>query len=315
MRKWSERLVDLLFTGESDRWLTILRVGLGLQVVIYAWSLRNDWNYLFASNGQGLISRDLAEALLDIEGRAIPRLTWLVSFGEMAGLPESRVISLTWFFLLVAGLCVLAGFFSRLAAIVAWLFHLCSVKSGGLLSYGVDNFSTIGLFYLMLSPLPDRYALDSYLWKVKQRRPEVLGFFRHVLQVHLCIIYFFGGLAKCLGAGWWNGLSMWRALTRPPFNILPIDTVVRWQELLPVAGIFVCLLEITYPFLIWSKKTRLACLASIIAMHIGIGLSMGMYLFSFTMIVLNVAAFGPGSLAGMARTWIPFPGLIKASKE
>jgi hypothetical protein len=29
-------------------------------------------------------------------------------------------------------------------------------------------------------------------------------------------------------------------------------------------------------------------------MHVAIGLTMGMYLFAFIMIVLNVAAFGPG---------------------
>ena len=29
-------------------------------------------------------------------------------------------------------------------------------------------------------------------------------------------------------------------------------------------------------------------------MHVRIGLTMGMYLFAFIMIVLNVAAFGPG---------------------
>ncbi len=34
-------------------------------------------------------------------------------------------------------------------------------------------------------------------------------------------------------------------------------------------------------------------------MHVAIGLTMGMYLFAFVMIVLNVAAFGPG--LGLAR--------------
>jgi hypothetical protein len=29
-------------------------------------------------------------------------------------------------------------------------------------------------------------------------------------------------------------------------------------------------------------------------MHVGIGLTMGMYLFAFIMVVLNIAAFGPG---------------------
>jgi hypothetical protein len=32
-------------------------------------------------------------------------------------------------------------------------------------------------------------------------------------------------------------------------------------------------------------------------MHVGIGVTMGMYLFALVMIVLNVAAFGPGCFA------------------
>ena len=62
----------------------------------------------------------------------------------------------------------------------------------------------------------------------------------------------------------------------------------------PVAGIFICLLEIGYPFFIWQSKTRKIWLIGICAMHVGIGLTMGMYLYPFIMIILNVAAFGPG---------------------
>jgi hypothetical protein len=38
---------------------------------------------------------------------------------------------------------------------------------------------------------------------------------------------------------------------------------------------------------------------AICAMHLAIGLTMGMYLFASIMIVLNIAAFGPGP--GLAR--------------
>ena len=58
-------------------------------------------------------------------------------------------------------------------------------------------------------------------------------------------------------------------------------------------GLSVWLIEIGYPFLIWSKRTRNIWLICIIVMHVAIGLTMGMYLFAFVMIVLNVAAFGP----------------------
>ena len=48
-----------------------------------------------------------------------------------------------------------------------------------------------------------------------------------------------------------------------------------------------------YPVFIWIRSTRSVWLAAILVMHAAIGLMMGMYLFAFVMIVLNVAAFGP----------------------
>ncbi len=92
---------------------------------------------------------------------------------------------------------------------------------------------------------------------------------------------------------------MWRALIRPPFNVIDPDTLVKWKYLFPVAGIFICVLEIGYPFFIWNNKTRKIWLICICAMHVGIGLTMEMYLFALIMIVLNVAAFGPGSALGL----------------
>jgi hypothetical protein len=211
------------------------------------------------------------------------------------GFSEQTILSLTWFALLIAACCLIAGIFCRTSAVAAWFLHLCVAKSAGLLSYGVDNLMTIGLFYLALSPLPDRHALDSRIWPKPERDPHILGFFLRVLQLHLCIIYFFGGLTKALGAGWWNGNNIWRALTRPPFDILPTETVASWAPVLPAIGISAWLIEILYPVLIWPQKTRRIWLLLICFMHLGIGLLMGMHLFCLVMIVLNLAAFGPST--------------------
>jgi hypothetical protein len=53
-------------------------------------------------------------------------------------------------------------------------------------------------------------------------------------------------------------------------------------------------MEATYPIFIWPRKTRFLWFAGVLGMHVGIGLLMGMYLFASVMIVLNIAAFGPG---------------------
>jgi len=288
MQSASQQLLEFLFRPATDAWLAVLRVGLGLQVTLYSLSLRNDWIYLLSGT-----VRKVAEALLSLESHFIPRLGWLLAPGAHVGLHEETVLFAAWACLLLAGCALALGVGCRLSAIAAWLFHLCAAKSGGFVSYGVDNFMTIGLFYLMLSPLPDRYSLDWRLRGARPKHPELRGFWRRVVQLHLCVIYFFSGLTKCLGSGWWNGSSVWRALIRPPFNIIDPEILVKWNYVFPVAGIFVCLLEITYPFFIWNSQTRKIWLVCICAMHVGIGVTMGMYLFALIMIVLNVAAFGP----------------------
>ena len=296
-----KRLEEFLFPARSTGWIALLRLGLGLQVTVYALSLWNDWIYLLAASSDGLISRDLSEAILGLDSSFIPRLGWLVALGGQVGLSEQVTLRIALGCLLCSGVFLLIGFLSRPAAIAAWLLHLAARSSGGLTAYGVDNFMTIGLFYLMLCPLPDRYSLDSRLWKERILDPQRIGFHQRVLQLHLCLIYFFGGLAKCLGAGWWNGDSIWRALTRSPFNVIPPDFLLGWSNFLPLMGILICLVEIGYPAFIWPNKTRRIWLAGVLAMHAGIGAAMGLHLFALIMIVLNLAAFGSDLIA------IPLP--------
>lgn len=290
-----QRARTFLFPEDSDRWLTLLRMGLGLVVVSYTFPLRADWNYLLGGTGKGLISRQLFEGLASTQSPLIPRLGWFVYLGGYVGMSEKIALSLAWVLLLGAGFCLLVGLFSRPAAITAWFLQLASAKTGGLLSYGADNLITIGLFYLMIAPLPDSWTLDRRWRRAGAGSdPQRLGFHRRILQLHLCFIYFFGGLAKCLGASWWDGTNMWRAFTQPPFDLLPIGLVASWAPLLPALGISVCLIETAYPFLIWPRRSRLLTLAAVCLMHAAVGLFMGMYLFALVMLVLNVAAFGLG---------------------
>src|SRR5262249_16048884 len=175
------------------------------------------------------------------------------------GASEDAILSVIWWCLFIASICLVIGLFSRTAAVASWCLHLATVNSIGLLAYGVDNFSTIGTFYLMLSPLPHRWSVDHRL-RGRHGNSEFNAFFRRILQLHVSMIYFFGGLAKCIGVGWWIGDSLWRALTRPPVDVLPIEAVASWSRLLPGAGIAVCLLEVSFPLLIWSQHTRRFCL-------------------------------------------------------
>jgi len=291
-QKWWQSFCCFLFPPETDTWLAVLRIGLGMQVIVYALFLRSDWHYLFASSGKGLVGREVGEAITSFDSPLIPTLGWLVAIGRNFNISEEAVLSIAWICLLSAGCLLLLGLFCRPAAIVAWFVHLCAAESGGLLAYGADSFMTTALFYLLLSPLPDHYSFDHWVAKTKPKNPRALGFWRRVIQVQLCFVYFIGGLAKCLGNGWWDGSNLWRALIRPPFTVVPPDILIGFKYALPVLGIAICLLEVSYPVFIWMKKTRLIWLVCIVAMHAAIGLLMGLYLFALVMIVMNIAVFG-----------------------
>src|SRR5262249_3843316 len=95
-----------LFAPDSDRWLAILRVGLGFQVALFCLSLQDDWNNLFSGEDSSFIRRDLTEAIVNIESPFVPRLEWVVALGSHMGLREQTTLSVAWFVLLCAGCCL-----------------------------------------------------------------------------------------------------------------------------------------------------------------------------------------------------------------
>lgn len=289
------RPLAFAFPRVSDRWLTLLRCGLALELLFYCASVGIGWRGQFFEGGDGLLSRGMGEAVLAGESALVPRLGWVISVLQPIGVSESGTLRLLWLLLLCAAFLLGIGLFTRATAIVAWLLHLAAVQGATVMSYGMDNFTTIGLFYLALSPLPDALAWDAKLRGKPPKPPRIHGLVRRVLQIHLCIIYFFAGITKALGPAWWSGEAPWRALTRSPFNVVPPAFLKSYPMALMLIGIAVFLLELSYPIFIWPEATRRFWLAAIIAMHLGIAFSMGLYLFGLIMIVLNIAAFAPAA--------------------
>jgi hypothetical protein len=296
MKRLSAAIARFLFSEASDTWPLLLRIGLGAEVLLYCLLSREEWSAFLSSGTAGLVDRRLPEIILAGQSRLIPQMSWLVSAANYAGLNEQMTLQVVWAVLLAAGLALMAGFFSRVAAVVAWFLHLAAAKSGSLFAYGADNFITIGLFYLMLAPQSSGWSLDARFRRERGFNCSRSGFFLRLLQLHLCVIYFFSGLTKAFGRGWWDGSNLWQSLARPGFDRIPTEMIASLSFLLPLGGIAVWVIEMSYPIFIWGNKTRPVWLLLICAMHIGIGLAMGMYLFAGIMLVLNVAAFGSGLL-------------------
>ncbi|MEL7534857.1 MAG: hypothetical protein AAFN10_26365, partial [Bacteroidota bacterium] len=110
-------------------------------------------------------------------------------------------------------------------------------------------------------------------------------------QLHMCVIYFFGGFGKALGPNWWNGESIWKSVNRPMSTSFSFDWMADYAWIPLVMGISVILLELLYPIAVWIKGVRRFWMWGIIGMHLGIAIFMDLTFFAATMIMMNLAAF------------------------
>src|SRR5206468_248031 len=153
----------------------LLRVGLGISLISYCTSLYAKWFYFLASDREALLSRQLSEGVVGVQSSLIPSVGWLIALAADAGVGEHATLRALWLALLFAGVLLTAGLLTRTAAITAWFLQLCAASSMTLFAYGVDGLLTTGLFYLMLSPLPDCYSVDRHLWQHRAQRSEISG--------------------------------------------------------------------------------------------------------------------------------------------
>jgi hypothetical protein len=286
------------FLAPSDpRWLGLFRAGVSAVGLVQVWTL---WPYLPQLYGNfGFIQWAVVETAGD---------PWTPSIGKLCLAIEPLGASSTTcvhgvfavYALSLAGLGV--GFLTRLSAVSAWLAHALTVNSGYLSLYGVDTMLHVCLFYGVWMPIGSVFSVDAWRrrWPPEASAGATLAL--RVLQLHLCLIYLNTGLAKARGVQWWRGEALWRALMQPQFAVLDVSWMaeVPWVPL--VAGWIVIVIELGYPFLVWPRRTRALWVGATLALHLGIGVAMGLWLFSAIMMVMTASAFGlPWAIAPRPR--------------
>ena len=280
------RFIDFLYSPRftDHRPLAFLRVGLCVLLVTLTITTWDDFLDLYGA--RGAIQRDISEVFIEDYVVTSYEITDVIQSALGTSEAESLFI-LRWIYL---G-CILllgVGLLTRATAFLTWFLHLALAQSSHYMSYGVDYIHTILLFYCMIFPVGARYSVDALVFG--KRQPNITPFLR-LMQLHLCLIYLVGGIGKVVGPNWWNGESIWKSMHRP----FTTSTQLTWMADVPlvpiVLGVGIIALELLYPATIWWKRTRSIWLWSIVAMHLGIALFLGLPLFSATMIVFNISAF------------------------
>jgi hypothetical protein len=219
-----------------------------------------------------------------------PRLSWIVDAAHQASIDPDIAIFATFGIYALAAALLLFGRWARACAILLWLLHWMFEDSAGFNVYGLDMFVNIALFYCALGPLDRRFVLAR---RVDDPPTETNALWLFLLRFHLCVAYFVAGFAKSAGDQWRSGEAIWRAVMMPQFTT-GIDW--SWLSSMPVlATIASCgtlVIEMGYPVLMNLRRTRPVWLILTAMLHVGIGVTLGLWLFASIMIVLSVSAYG-----------------------
>jgi uncharacterized membrane protein YphA (DoxX/SURF4 family) len=276
---------DYLFGRHYDASaLVCLRIGTGIILLLQLLQLLPDLRALTGS--EGLIRPDISGVAVPAYVLTTTRIAeWL---GRIASIPSAtalQVLAITYVLCLVF---IVLGMFTRLSAALCLLLHVGFIYSSHFFSYGVDYFLNIFLFYLCVFPVNREYAIDKYLFRLKavNYTPYI-----RLLQWHLCIVYFVGGVAKTFGINWWNGISIWKAINRPAISSHDISFLSHYAWLFTLTGIAVMLAEALYPVFIHIRRTRRLWLLLSCLFHLGIAILLRLPFFAAVMILFNAVAF------------------------
>jgi hypothetical protein len=198
---------------------------------------------------------------------------------------------------------------TRLTALIALFCHLALMQRNYSIVYGADIVTTFWLFGLVFINASERLSLFYYL-QVSQRRLVIEPAWSRLLssvgmrlvQIQLCIIYGYTGLEKLKGGEWWDQTALWKVLSNEQLMTVDLSFLKNVPLLIALATWGTVLLEIYFPALVWQKATRKWILVSGWALHIGIALTMGLYIFSFTMMSAYLLFVNEKFLASVLRT-------------
>ncbi|MEU6058745.1 HTTM domain-containing protein [Streptomyces sp. NPDC047097] len=121
-----------------------------------------------------------------------------------------------------------------------------------------------------------------------------------MLMVQVCVVYATAGWYKIQGRQWQDGSGVYWGLGLDWLTPFPALTqLITAHALLVLALSYgTVILQVAFPFAVFNRRLKNIMLALMIAEHIGIGVLMGLFSFSLSMIVADLVFLPTGFLRG-----------------
>jgi predicted DCC family thiol-disulfide oxidoreductase YuxK len=181
------------------------------------------------------------------------------------------------------------------------------------LTYGVDWILASVLFILCLAPIGRAMSLDRVRAVRAAKRGNLgavlplysspwVGACTRLIQIQMAVLFFYSAVTKLARVEWIGGSALWTVFTLDEHYSSVILSVLASQYWLVDAGTYATILiELAFPFLIWQRATRPYLLADALVLHAMFAVLMGLYYFSFVMMM--------GHMSFVRPEWLTRPGL------
>lgn len=183
------------------------------------------------------------------------------------------------------------------------------------MGYGIDQILPCLLLILCFAPIGRAMSLDRVrevrLAKRKNLRADPppftspwAGACTRLMQIQMAVIFFFSATDKLRGEDWWNGNAIWLVFSNNDYYHDALLNFLAGQYwLVNIATYATVLIEIAYPFLIWQRRSRPYLLAGAIFLHLQFAALMGLFYFSWVMIMGHMSFVRPEWLSVLGAWW------------
>lgn len=231
-----------------------------------------------------------------------------VTFDLLITKSDPLLFDIGYFALIALVVLFLIGFQTRVVTVLMLILLVSLQSNNGYVLNGGDTLYRITLLFLVFANLSRHWSVDAWIARRRERKaarvgrrpvpplvPAPIRNAAHNAALVLCcfqiiVVYAVSGIWKLLGDEWPGGTALFYALRIDTFMAYPAINELIWQSslLIYVATFIALWTQTLFPLAVMWRPTRIFVLVSLVFMHLGIAVLLGLWPFSLAMIALDM---------------------------
>ena len=286
--------------------LSVLRIFVGLTLLVYYSQHVFQREYLWGNTG--LVPFSLFQQIMYLRhGFSL----YLLS-------PSFLYETAIFYAGLVVTIAFTIGYRTRISSILFYVFTWSLFQRNIFLLTGGDNFLYLVAFFLMFADCGAHFSIDAISGRsCNQPRSFVAMVHNYAVLaiiVQLSLVYLTSAFYKIEGPLWQNGTALYYVLRLSEFNLSSFAHHFYDREIVVKLLTWgTVIFEMSWPFLIWNRRTKPFVALGAVLLHSMIGYFMGLVWFSFVFIGAQVIIFKDSELISYAARIREAAGAARAS--